>query len=76
MKLQQVVLLFITFMVGTLVYAMDWQREQDRKMADLDKLISKQSTLLEMRIEYDEYKENRRRMELLRPSYTEEEIKQ
>ena len=62
----------MTFMMGALVYAADWQREQDRKMADLDKLISKQSTLLQMRIEFDEYKANQRRMKILKPSYTEE----
>lgn len=72
MKLQQIVLLLMTFLLGAVVYGMDWQREQDKKMADLDNLIGKQSTLLQMRIEYDEYNANRRRMEYVEPSYTEE----
>ena len=62
----------MTFLIGAVVYGMDWQREQDKKMADLDNLIGKQSTLLQMRIEYDEYNANRRRMETFKPSYTEE----
>ena len=38
------------------LYAMDWQREQDEKLATLDKLIDKQKTLLEMQIEFNESK--------------------
>ena len=70
MKLQQIVLLLMSFMIGALVYSMDWQREQDQKIADMDKLIERQSVLLEQRIEYDEYRAKKRRLDLLRPAYT------
>jgi hypothetical protein len=38
------------------IYAMDWQREQDEKLATLDKLIEKQRTLLEMQVKINEAK--------------------
>ena len=39
---------------GALVYAMDWQREQDMKMSNLDKLIAKQQTLLDFQVKSNE----------------------
>ena len=44
----------IGVLFGSLVYAMDWQREQDKKVAGLDTLISKQMILLEMQTKITE----------------------
>jgi len=54
MNMQNVLTGIIALLLGTIVYAMDWQREQDHKLNELDKLITKQSTLLEMQIKLNE----------------------
>lgn len=41
-------------------YAADWQREQDKKLSELDKLIVRQTTILEMQIDINEKVEERR----------------
>ena len=35
-------------------YAMDWQRDQDKKINDIDKLITRQQALLEYQVKYNE----------------------
>jgi len=54
MKIQQILLLLISFLAGAMVYAMDWQREQDEKISGIDKLIMRQTTLMEMQVRYNE----------------------
>lgn len=66
MKIQTILSLIISFLAGAMVYAMDWQREQDRKISDLDKLIEKQKTILDMQIQINEKMEERR---MFQPTY-------
>jgi len=60
MKIQTILVMLLSFVVGALVYATDWQRKQDEKIADIDKLITRQSALMEMQIKYNEYMVDRR----------------
>ena len=50
--LEKVVWTLMAVLGASIVYAMDWQREQDQRMAAMDKMISKQSALLEMQQKY------------------------
>lgn len=54
MKLQHIIIALAGFFIGALVYGMDWQREQDKRMSAMDKLIMKQSTILEMQVDINE----------------------
>lgn len=42
----------IVWAIGS--YSMDWQREQDEKIADLDKLLVKQQEILKYQIQINE----------------------
>ena len=54
MKLSVLLSALTIFIFGALSYGMDWQKEQDEKMSAMDKLIMKQTILLEMQIKYNE----------------------
>lgn len=49
-----VIAILAPILTGFGAYAMDWQLKQDQKINDLDKLIDRQSTLLEMQIRFNE----------------------
>ena len=44
----------VSVVIAGVVYAMDWQRLQDEKLSDLDKLIEKQKVILEMQTQYQQ----------------------
>ena len=46
--------LMTMFISGTIAFAVDWQKEQDKRMRQLDKLIVKQQTLLEGQLKLEE----------------------
>ncbi len=46
----------IGIVLTAVLYAADWQREQDAKIAGLDKLIVRQQVLLEMQVKLNELK--------------------
>jgi len=71
MKVTQILMLIIAFLGSAMLYATDWQREQDEKLSNLDKMISKQSTILEMQIKYNK-KEQENRLRIMRPLYIKE----
>ena len=49
------VVAIVTPVVLTLAaYALDWQGQKDEKLHKLDKLIERQSTILEMQIQFNE----------------------
>lgn len=59
MKIATILAFIITFLGGALGYAMDWQLKQDAKISDLDKLILRQTIILEQQIEINEKIEER-----------------
>ena len=79
MKLQTIVVMIISFL-GTLLlclgavvtYAMDWQREQDTRMSGMDKLMERQSAVLEMQVDINEQIEERRMFLNISPAYEKE----
>ena len=52
MNLEKVVWALWALLGATIVYAMDWQREQDQRMSGLDKMLEKQEAILEMQQKY------------------------
>ena len=59
MKIESVLIAIGTFLFGYIIYASDWQREQDNKISELDKLIDMQTTLLRVQVDYNEQVERR-----------------
>lgn len=53
MTLEKLVIPIIGLFASVVVYAMDWQREQDQKLSDLNILIEKQKVLLELQVQYN-----------------------
>ena len=47
------VLTIIGMVIGGVVYALDWQRSQDAKLSEIDRLIERQATLLMMMQDYN-----------------------
>lgn len=60
MKTEAIFISIFALIAGVLTYAADWQREQDKKLSELDKLIVRQTTILEMQIDINEKVEERR----------------
>ena len=54
MKLSVLLSALAAFTFSVIGYGMDWQKEQDEKMSAMDKLIMKQTILLEMQVKYNE----------------------
>ena len=54
MKLSVLLSALAVFTFSVIGYGMDWQKEQDEKMSAMDKLIMKQTILLEMQVKYNE----------------------
>jgi len=67
-KTEAVFVLIFAILSGVMTYAADWQREQDRKLSEMDKLVDRQKTILEMQIQINEKVEARRMFE---PKYKE-----
>ena len=55
MKIQiSVVIAILSLLSGVAAFSIDWQREQDSKLAHLDKMIEKQKMLVEMQQKMNE----------------------
>ena len=52
--LEKVVYALGGILFGSLVYAMDWQRDQDNQMSGLRDLITQQRTLLQLQQQYQQ----------------------
>jgi len=69
MKGEAVFVLIFSMLAGIVLYAADWNREQDKRISEMDKLIDRQKTILEMQIQINEKVEARRMFE---PKYKEQ----
>ena len=53
MKTEVIVMLF-GFIAATIAYSMDWNKDQDKRISDLDKVLVKQQALNDLQTEYNE----------------------
>lgn len=62
MKIETIILLLCAIIGASLVYAADWQREQDAKISDLKVITMEQNNALRMQIQINQqYIEERKR---------------
>ena len=54
MKIESILMTLILFLGGATVYSMDWQREQDTRMTEMDKINQKQIMLNQNQIKYNQ----------------------
>ena len=54
MSTEKILSLIVGALGASFIYAMDWQREQDERMSKAEKLIERQSVILEMQIKLNE----------------------
>ncbi len=54
MDLKTIIKFLIGVMGCTILYAADWQREQDQRMSGLDALLARQQALLQMQVQLNE----------------------
>ena len=63
MNIEKVIILLITLFVGYVAYAENRNLTQDEKISNVDKLIMRQQTLMDMQIKYNEYMVERKVIE-------------
>ena len=54
MSVEKILAYVLAFLGTAMVYATDWQREQDERMSKAEKLMERQSVILEMQIKLNE----------------------
>ena len=54
MSTEKILSLIVGALGASFIYAMDWQREQDERMSKAEKLMERQSVILEMQIKINE----------------------